>query len=165
MSELDEKTIKENKNIETFSKMLRSDLDNFGGSDEKTLNNNQNNEINPDFDLTARDILDLIGDDNIKSLLNFPEKASAQLALKIIPEKDRANFQIGSKNDSKFADMKLRLANKILDKYGSDLNVKVSPEIALAAITVLSVTMVFVQTRTEANRYVSDLQKIEGVSA
>lgn len=165
MSELDEKTTKENNSVEQFSKMLRNDLDSFGGLDEKTTINNQNTAVNPDFDLTARDLLDLIGDDNIKAFLNFPEKASAQLALKIIPEKDRGNFKIGTTNDNKFADMKLRLANKILEKYGSDLNVKVSPEIALAAITVLSVGMVFVQTRAEATRYVADLQRIEGVNA
>lgn len=162
MSETEEAIVKETKNIETFSKMLKGDLDNFGRTDEKVSNDNENNSVNPDFDLTARDLLELIGDDNIKAFLNFPEKASAHLALKVIPEKDRANFQIGSTNDNKFADMKLRLANKILDKYGSDLNVKVSPEIALAVIMFLSSTLVFVQTRAEATRYVADLQLIEG---
>lgn len=169
MNEFDEKTVKENnsenKNIETFSKMLRNDLDSFGGSDEKAQNNTQTSEVNSDFDLTARDILDLIGDDNIKNLLNLPEKMGASLALKSIPEKDRADFKINTKDDNKFSDMKLRLANKIIQKYGSDLNVKVSPEIALLAVTALSTTMVFAQVKVEANRYVADLEKVRGVSA
>lgn len=162
MNELSETNKKESESINTFAKMLKSDLENFGGIDEKASNNSENNTVNPDYDLTARDILELIGDDNIKAILNSPEKASAYFALKIIPEKDRGNFQISAKSDNKFSDMKLRLANKVLDKYSSDLSVKVSPEIALGAVMLLSSTLVFVQTRAEANRFLSDLQKIEG---
>lgn len=165
MNELDQKNDLENPEktkLQDFTKLLKADLANFGeNNNEKTAINNQTSEVNPDFDLTARDILDLIGDDNIKAFLNFPEKGAAQLALKVIPEKDRGRFKIGAKDDNKFADMKLRLANKILEKYGSDLNVKVSPEIALIAITGFSTAMVFTQTRVEANRFIHDLALLE----
>lgn len=161
MSELDQTIEKENKNVEAFAKNLKGDLEGFGEKDEKNSNNVQNNEDDPDFDLTVADVLDLIGDDNIKAFLNLPEKTAIKFALKTIPEKDRINFKINSKDDRHFADLKLRLSKKLIQKYGGNLNAKVSPELALLAIMIVSSTLAFVQTKGEVNRYLIDLKRIE----
>ena len=91
----------------------------------------------------------------------MPEKMAIKLAIKNIPEKDRSRFDVNTERDKGFSDLKLRLLKKIIQKHGGNLNAKVSPEIALTAITLVSCSMVYIQIKSEADRYLIEQEMIK----
>lgn len=150
-----------NKEVENFANNLKSELGKNEIKDEKSSSFSTDNEESADFDLSVSDILDILGDDSVKSFLAMPEKMAVKFALKDIPETDRSRFQINPEGDKRFTELKLRLTKKIIQKYGGNLNAKVSPEIALAAITAVSCSFVYVQLKAEVNRYLIEQEMLK----
>ncbi len=152
---------KENKELDNFAKGLASELGKNEVREEKSALSATNVESDTDFDLTLGDLLDILGDDNIKSFLAMPEKMAIKLAIKNIPEEDRGRFKIVTESDKRFSDIKLRLTKRLIQKYGGDLNVKVSPEIALMVVTTVSCSTVYIQMKVEADRYLKELEMLK----
>ena len=152
---------KVNKEIDNFANNLKSELNKNETKEEKSSSFNTDNENDADFDLSVSDLIDILGDDNIKSFLAMPEKMAIKLAIKNIPEKDRSRFDVNTERDKGFSDLKLRLLKKIIQKHGGNLNAKVSPEIALTAITLVSCSMVYIQIKSEADRYLIEQEMIK----
>lgn len=156
-----ESDTKVTKEIDNFANNLKSELNKNETKEDKTSSFSADNENDADFDLSVSDLLDILGDDNIKSFLAMPEKMAVKLAIKNIPEKDRSRFEISPEGDKRFGDLKLRLTKKIIQKYGGNMNAKVSPEIALAAITMVSCSFVYVQMKAETNRYLIEQELLK----
>lgn len=164
MNDLEKKAEIEAKNIESFAKNLKNDLFDIGEKNEKTANFDQTDKDDSDFSLTVSDCLDLIGEDNLAAFLNLPEKISSEFALKVIPKEDRNKFKYDAKDNKHFAGLKVRLTKKLIEKYGGNLNAKVSPEIALLCIMAVSCTLVYIQTKSAVDAYLFDLQTLKSAA-